>query len=161
MKDHHYAVTVSWIGNTGEGTAHYTAYHRDFTLQAAGKPPIQGSADPAFRGDPERWNPEDLLLASLSACHKLWYLHLCAVKGVTVLEYLDHPVGRMLEGNDQRKGHFTDAELRPQVVISHCSDPDLALRLHDAAHHECFIANSVNFPVTCRAAIVQRASSPL
>jgi organic hydroperoxide reductase OsmC/OhrA len=153
MKEHHYAVTVNWIGNTGEGTASYTAYQRDFNVEAPGKAPILGSADPAFRGNPERWNPEDMLLASISACHKLWYLHLCAVNSVNVLEYVDYPVGRMLEGDGQRKGHFKDAELRPQVIISSQSDLDLARRLHDDAHHECFIANSVNFPIRCSAVI--------
>ncbi|ULL07192.1 OsmC family protein [Pseudomonas putida] len=153
MKEHHYAVTVNWIGNTGEGAASYTAYQRDFNVEAPGKAPILGSADPAFRGNPERWNPEDMLLASISACHKLWYLHLCAVNNVNVLEYVDYPVGRMLEGDGQRKGHFKDAELRPQVIISSQSDLDLARRLHDDAHHECFIANSVNFPIRCNAVI--------
>ncbi len=153
MKEHTYAVTVNWTGNTGEGTASYTAYKRDFTVEGLGKAPILGSADPAFRGNSERWNPEDMLLASVSACHKLWYLHLCAVNDVNVLEYVDYPVARMVEGDGQRKGHFKDAELRPQIVISRQSDIDLAMRLHDDAHHECFIANSVNFPIRCRAVI--------
>lgn len=153
MKEHHYAVTINWTGNTGEGTASYTAYQRDFTVQSPGKAPVLGSADPAFRGNAERWNPEDMLLASISACHKLWYLHLCAVNQVSVLDYVDHPVGRMVECDGQRKGHFKDVELRPQVVISRESDIDLALRLHDDAHHECFIANSVNFPISCKALI--------
>jgi organic hydroperoxide reductase OsmC/OhrA len=156
MREHNYAVTINWIGNTGEGTASYTAYQRDFTVESPGKAPIPGSADPAFRGNPECWNPEDMLLASISACHKLWYLHLCAVNNVCVLEYVDHPVGRMIEGDGQRKGHFKEAELRPQVVISRQSDRDLAMRLHDDAHHECFIANSVNFPIKCRAVINYR-----
>lgn len=156
MKEHSYAVTVNWIGNTGDGTASYTAYQRDFNVEAPGKAPILGSADPAFRGNPERWNPEDMLLASISACHKLWYLHLCAVNKVNVLEYVDHPMGRMVEADGQRKGHFKNAELRPQVIISNESDLDLAKRLHDDAHHECFIANSVNFPITCSAAVKHR-----
>ena len=85
MKEHQYVVQVTWTGNKGYGTAGYTAYSRDFNVEAAGKVALQGSADPAFRGDPQRWNPEDMLVASLSACHKLWYLHLCAVNGVNVL----------------------------------------------------------------------------
>ncbi|QCI10753.1 OsmC family peroxiredoxin [Pseudomonas putida] len=153
MKEHTYTVDVSWQGNTGEGTASYTAYQRDFIIEASGKASILGSADPAFRGDAQRWNPEDLLLASLSACHKLWYLHICAVNKVNVLEYVDQPVAWMSEGNGERKGHFREAQLRPQVVISKHSDIDLAMRLHDQAHHECFIANSVNFPVGCQASI--------
>jgi len=153
MKEHTYAVTVKWVGNTGKGTASYTAYKRDFNVEAPGKVSMAGSADPAFRGTPGRWNPEDMLLASLSACHKLWYLHLCAVNNVNVLEYVDHPQSRMVEGDGQRKGHFTQAVLRPQIVVSSESDIDLAMRLHDDAHHECFIANSVNFPVGCEVVI--------
>ena len=157
MKEHKYAVTVTWTGNTGSGTSSYTAYQRNFDIQAPGKPTLSGSADPAFRGDPARWNPEDMLLASLSACHKLWYLHLCAVNGVQVLEYDDHPEGRMVEGDAEHKGRFTDVLLRPQVVVSSGSDTQLALRLHEDAHHECFIANSVNFPVRCEAVIQREA----
>lgn len=153
MKEHAYAVIVNWTGNTGEGTSSYTSYQRDFTVEGLGKPQILGCADPAFRGNSNRWNPEDMLLASISACHKLWYLHLCAVNNVNVLEYVDYPVARMVEGDAQQKGHFKDAELRPQIVISSQSDIDLAMRLHDDAHHECFIANSVNFPIKCRAVI--------
>ena len=91
-KQHHYRVTVTWTGNRGEGTRTYSAYGRDHVIEAAGKPAISGSSDPAFRGDSARWNPEELLLASLSACHKLWYLHLCAVSGLNVLSYQDAAV---------------------------------------------------------------------
>ncbi|TFF41993.1 OsmC family protein [Pseudomonas sp. RIT623] len=153
MKEHEYSVTVNWVGNTGKGTASYDAYTRDFTVDMPGKRTLLGSADPAFRGDQHRWNPEDMLLASLSACHKLWYLHLCAVNQVNVLEYLDQPHGRMVEGSSTRKGHFTQVVLRPRIVVSQASDIDLAMHLHEQAHHECFIANSVNFPVTCEAVI--------
>ena len=153
MKEHTYALTVNWTGNTGQGTCNYTAYQRDFSVEAQGKPALPGSADPAFRGDRSRWNPEDLLLASVSACHKLWYLHLCAVNNVNVLAYVDNPEGRMVEADGERKGHFTEIVLRPQVVVSSDSDPQVALRLHEDAHHECVIANSVNFPVRCEAVI--------
>lgn len=147
--EHRYNITVDWTGNTGSGTSSYAAYSRDHVIRAAGKPDVPGSSDPAFRGDPARWNPEDMLVASLSACHKLWYLHLCAVNGVNVLEYVDKPLGRMVEGDTQAKGRFTQVLLRPQVTISASSDRELALRMHEDAHHECFIANSVNFPVEC------------
>ncbi|MBA6099186.1 OsmC family protein [Pseudomonas juntendi] len=153
MKEHQYVVQVTWTGNKGYGTAGYTAYSRDFNVEAAGKVALQGSADPVFRGDPQRWNPEDMLVASLSACHKLWYLHLCAVNGVNVLAYVDLPLGRMVEGDDHGKGRFTHVLLRPQVTISADSDREVALHLHEDAHHECFIANSVNFPVECAAEV--------
>ncbi|WP_409278495.1 OsmC family protein [Pseudomonas defluvii] len=125
----------------------------NFVVDVPSKPALLGSADPAFRGDPRRWNPEDMLVASLSACHKLWYLHLCAVNKVNVLEYVDQVQGNMVEGDAHRKGHFTEITLRLRVTVSADSDTDLAMRLHEDAHRECFIANSVNFPVSCEAVI--------
>ncbi|MDJ0609640.1 MAG: OsmC family protein, partial [Kiloniellales bacterium] len=114
--------------------------------------PIEGSSDPAFLGDPARHNPEDLLVAALSACHMLWYLHLCAVKGVVVTAYRDAAEGTMLE--EPRKGRFTEVILRPEVTITAESDAERARQLHERAHAECFIANSVNFPVRCEPEIV-------
>ncbi|MFJ4064738.1 OsmC family protein [Pseudomonas sp. NPDC089996] len=153
MKEHTYNVTVNWEGNAGDGTSSYTAYKRNFSAQVQGKPTLLGSADPAFRGDAERWNPEDMLVASLSACHKLWYLHLCAVNAVNMLEYVDHAEGRMVEADELRKGHFTEVVLRPQIIVSADSDLELARRLHEDAHYECFLANSVSFPVRCAPSI--------
>ncbi|NMK48865.1 OsmC family protein [Achromobacter sp. Bel] len=146
--EHHYTVTVNWTGNTGTGTSSYAAYSRDHVIQAEGKPDVPGSSDPAFRGDPARWNPEDMLVASLSACHKLWYLHFCAVEGIAVLAYRDEAHGVMAE-DAARGGAFTRVTLRPEVTIRAGDDAALAAELHDRAHHFCFIANSVNFPVHC------------
>ncbi|MGC9947105.1 MAG: OsmC family protein [Bryobacteraceae bacterium] len=147
MKTHHYSVTVTWTGNTGTGTASYRSYERRYEISAGTrKPTIPGSSDPAFRGDPERWNPEELLVASISACHKLWYLHLCAEAGIVVLAYTDHAEGEMEETADG-SGRFRRAILRPQVTITANSDMAKAHELHAAAHAKCFIANSVNFPV--------------
>ena len=114
---------------------------------------MPGSSDPAFRGDPARWNPEDMLVASLSACHKLWYLHFCAVEGITVEAYRDEAHGVMAE-DPARGGAFTRVTLRPEVTIRAGDDAALAAELHDRAHHFCFIANSVNFPVHCEPRIV-------
>lgn len=86
-KSHEYQVTVEWTGNLGDGTKRYDSYDRDFVLQAENKSDIVGSSDPSFRGDATLWNPEDLLVGSLSACHKLWYLGLCSVNHITVLAY--------------------------------------------------------------------------
>jgi organic hydroperoxide reductase OsmC/OhrA len=123
-------------------------------VSAPGKPTvIAGSADPAFRGDPQRWNPEELLVASLSQCHMLWVLALCAQAGVTVTGYVDHPSGTMAETTDGG-GHFTEVVLRPTV---HLADPDQAAALtdiHERAHQLCFIANSVNFEVRCQPNVV-------
>ncbi len=145
-KQHHYAVTVTWTGNLGSGTASYRGYSRDHLIQAEGKPDIGGSSDPAFRGDPARWNPEDLLLASLSACHKLWYLGLCAEAGIVVLGYEDRAEGQMLE-TANGAGQFTSVTLRPRVTLAPGADLDKARSLHQLAHQKCFIARSVNFPV--------------
>jgi len=145
-KLHRYDVKVTWKGNEGTGTGSYRGYSRNHEVTAGAKPAIAGSSDPAFRGDPARWNPEDLLVASLSACHKLWYLGLCAQAGVTVLSYEDDALGQMVEEADGA-GQFTSVTLRPKIVIDAQSDPDVAAALHHKAHAMCFIARSVNFPV--------------
>ena len=113
MKTHQYTTHLDWTGNTGEGTATYKSYRRDFTVASAAKPPISGSSDPAFRGDPSRYNPEELLVASLSCCHMLWYLHLCSVNGIIVLSYTDDATGTM-EENPDGSGQFTSVSLNPR-----------------------------------------------
>lgn len=150
---HHYATTITWTGNTGAGTADYRSYRRDHLIESAGKPPLPGSSDPAFRGDPARYNPEELLVASLSACHMLWYLHLCAVNGIVVTAYDDRAAGVMHERTDG-SGYFTEVTLAPRVEITPESDRERAMALHDDAHRLCFVASSVNFPVRHRPEIV-------
>jgi organic hydroperoxide reductase OsmC/OhrA len=146
-KTHHYAVIVKWTGNTGTGTSGYRSYERQHEIFAeTQKPVIPGSSDPAFRGDPTRWNPEELLVAALSACHKLWYLHLCAAAGIVVVSYVDHAEGVMEETTDG-SGFFQRVILRPEVTVASGSDLARARELHDSAHAKCFIARSVNFPV--------------
>lgn len=149
-REHRYTVTVRWTGNRGTGTSAYKAYDRDHVIESVGKPAIPGSSDPAFLGDRARWNPEDLLVASTSACHKLWYLHLCAEAGIAVVDYVDEAEGTMVEGE---KGRFTQIVLRPVVTVRAGDDVDLARRLHHDAHEQCFIANSLNFPVLCEPVI--------
>jgi organic hydroperoxide reductase OsmC/OhrA len=151
-RQHAYAVTVTWTGNTGTGTAGYRAYERSHEISAAGKSMIAGSSDPSFRGDQTRWNPEELLVASLSACHQLWYLHLCAEAGVVVLAYMDEAVGVMKEAGDG-SGQFVEVTLRPRVSLAAGCDKAKAHSLHHDAHAKCFIARSVNFPVTCEPTI--------
>ena len=145
-KRHVYTVRVSWTGNEGKGTASYRAYSRAHRISAAGKPDIEGSSDPSFQGDPAKWNPEELLLASLSGCHKLWYLGLCAQAGIVVTAYEDDAEGAMLEEADGA-GQFTHVVLRPRVSLAPGSDRVRAAALHHKAHAMCFIARSVNFPV--------------
>ncbi|HEX8274118.1 MAG TPA: OsmC family protein [Longimicrobiaceae bacterium] len=146
--EHSYEVRVDWTGDLGEGTSSYRGYARDHEVTAPGKPPIPGSSDPAFRGDRARYNPEELLVASLSTCHMLWYLHLAAEAGVVVTGYRDDARGVMLETPDGG-GRFTQVTLRPVVTLREGADPDLVDSLHHRAHELCFIANSVNFPVRC------------
>lgn len=145
---HVYRATTTWTGHLGEGTRPYRGYSRSHELAIAGKPTIAGSSDPAFRGDPARHNPEDLLVASLSACHMLWYLHLCAEAGIVVTDYRDEASGAMEETADGG-GHFTEVVLRPLATVAPGADLARAAALHERAHHLCFIASSVNFPVRC------------
>lgn len=146
MKHHTYEVRVKWTGSDGEGTKTYTSYRRAHTISAEGKVPIQGSSDPSFRGDPTRYNPEELLVASLSSCHMLWYLHLCSANGVTVLDYQDAAQG-LMEEHEDGSGEFVRVLLRPHVKILAGDDRTKARGLHSAAHSLCFIARSVKFPV--------------
>jgi organic hydroperoxide reductase OsmC/OhrA len=151
-KLHHYRPTVTWTGNTGTGTSSYRAYGRSHVISAPGRADILGSSDPGFRGDGTRWNPEDLLVASVSTCHQLWYLHLCSDAGVVVLEYRDAPEGVMVETADGG-GHFTKVTLRPTIRIAPGGDVAKAQALHHDAHEKCFVANSVNFPIAVEAVI--------
>jgi organic hydroperoxide reductase OsmC/OhrA len=147
---HSYEVAVEWQGNRGTGTSDYRSYGREHLVTAKGKPDIPGSADRAFRGDIERWNPEELLLAALSQCHLLSYLHVAASHGIVVTAYSDSASGVMEQTSDGG-GHFVSATLRPLVTIAPGDDPDARLELAQSLHHEasekCFIAASVNFPV--------------
>jgi organic hydroperoxide reductase OsmC/OhrA len=159
LREHRYRTGLEWTGNTGSGTTDYTAYRRDHVITTTGKAPIAGSSDPHFRGDPQRWNPEELLVASLSACHQLWYLHLCADAGVVVTRYEDQAEGLMREAGDGG-GRFVEVVLRPRVQIRSGCDPELAASLHARAHALCFIARSVAFPVTCEPEISVAAELP-
>jgi organic hydroperoxide reductase OsmC/OhrA len=143
---HTYRVSVTWTGNDGEGTATYRSYRRDHVVSAAGRPAIDGSSDPAFRGSGARWNPEQLLVVSLSQCHMLWYLHLCAEAGVVVVDYRDEAEGTM-EENADGSGRFTSVTLRPAVAVADAAMVERAGALHHDVPARCFIARSVNFPV--------------
>ena len=143
--EHNYAVRVEWEGNRGPGTTDYKSYGREHAISAEGKHPISGSSDRAFRGDADRWNPEEMLLAALSQCHLLSYLHVAASHGIVVTAYADDAVGTMEQSRDGG-GRFTSATLRPVVTIA-AGDPELARSLHAEAAAKCFIAASVNFPV--------------
>jgi organic hydroperoxide reductase OsmC/OhrA len=147
MKDHRYETSVTWTGNSGSGTSKYNAYTRDHEVASKGKTVILGSSDPAFRGDPSRYNPEELLVASVSQCHMLWYLHLCSVAGVIVTHYVDQAEGTMVE-HDNGAGEFTNVTLNPQVTVREEIMISKADQLHAEVHQYCFIARSLNFPIT-------------
>jgi organic hydroperoxide reductase OsmC/OhrA len=144
---HRYELTLEWTGNTGPGTSSYRAYSRDHVLGAPGKAVIAGSADPAFRGDRGRWNPEELLVASLAQCHMLAYLHLCASAGVVVTAYTDAPTGVLAMDEAGDGGQISEVTLRPAVRVADQAMVDQARALHDDVPDVCFIARSVSFPV--------------
>jgi len=158
LKQHTYRSELEWTGNDGQGTKTYTSYRRDHVIRVNDKPPIPGSSDPSFRGDKTRYNPEELLVASLSSCHLLWYLHLCAVNHITVLEYRDSAEGVMRENQDG-SGEFIGVTLKPQVRIAEANKTAEADDLHHQAHLLCFISRSVNFPVKISAAVTAQVAS--
>jgi organic hydroperoxide reductase OsmC/OhrA len=148
--EHRYEVEVVWTGATTD----YRSYSRNHEVHAPGPTPIPASADPVIgRGDSSRWNPEQLLVAALSQCHMLWYLHLCTDAGIVVVDYRDAAVGIMSDSK------FTDVTLHPRVVITSPDRIDDAQALHAEAHRRCFIANSVNFPVAQEPRISARRSA--
>jgi organic hydroperoxide reductase OsmC/OhrA len=145
-KQHTYTSTLNWTGNKGEGTSGYRAYDRSYEISIANKAVIQGSSDPAFLGDRSKHNPEELLLASLSSCHMLWFLHFCAEAGVIVSSYTDQASAIMVEESNG-SGYFTEATLKPHIVVTNQLMLAQLDALHQKANQYCFIANSVKFPV--------------
>ncbi|MDR6987051.1 organic hydroperoxide reductase OsmC/OhrA [Paenarthrobacter nitroguajacolicus] len=146
LNEHHYALTVRWTGNLGEGTAGYRGYSRDHDVEIPGLPTLQGSADPTFHGDRSRYNPEQLLLAALSQCHMLSFLHVAVKHGVVVTAYEDHAEG-LMKLNRDGSGQFENVTLKPHVTIADPGHDRLMAQLHHEANQICFIARSVNFPV--------------
>ena len=158
MKNHHYTSIINWTGNTGSGTSGYKEYERSHTIQVDGKPIIEASSDPGFRGDSTKHNPEELFLASLSSCHMLWFLHLCSVHNVIVTDYMDNATGIMSEEKDG-SGRFTEVTLHPAVTVTEERMISKLDSIHAQAHKKCFIANSCNFPVKHNASYTVRKSS--
>ena len=154
-KSHQYVMHLSWTGNRGEGTSTYRAYDRSYTISINNKADLQGSADPMFRGDPTKHNPEELLVAALSSCHLLSYLNLCAVNDIVVTNYEDDAKGTMTE-DAVRGGFFTEVILNIAVTITDISKKEKAIELHHDANKLCFIANSVNFPVKHNVTILSK-----
>ena len=150
-KEHNYQAKVTWTGGWTDDKRNYRSYSREHLIEVPGKEAIRGSSDAAFRGDAGLHNPEDMLVASVSACHMLWYLHLCTVNGIVIASYVDDASGVMAETPDGA-GRFSSITLKPRIVLE-SGDPEKAMALHHEAHEKCFIANSVNFPIECEAQI--------
>lgn len=146
-KHHHYSLEVEWTGNNGIGTENYEVYSRSHLIRSAQKPIIEASSDAAFRGDVEKYNPEELFVAAIASCHMLWYLHLCADNDIVVHAYKDFPEGVLSEPAGA-PGHFSSVTLKPHVMVAEAWMLEKALSLHTQAHERCFIANSCNFPVS-------------
>jgi organic hydroperoxide reductase OsmC/OhrA len=146
IQKHHYKSQIKWTGNTGTGTRDYTSYERSHDIIIDQKNTINGSSDPAFRGEKTKHNPEELFLSSISACHMLWYLHFCSVENIIVTDYTDNAEGIMVEENNG-KGRFVEITLHPLVKINDQTKIDLATKLHEKANEYCFIANSLNLKV--------------
>ncbi|NND08774.1 MAG: OsmC family peroxiredoxin [Saprospiraceae bacterium] len=147
MKKHRYEVAVKWTGNLGAGTDHYRSYSRNHEILAREKISIPCSSDPSFRGDPARYNPEELLVSAISSCHMLWFLHLCSVREISVIEYEDDAEGLMVE-QVEGYGKFVEVKLRPRIRLSKEYDQEILRTIHDEANSKCYIAKSCNFPVT-------------
>lgn len=143
---HEFSVHVTWTGAGTEGTTSYTSYSRDHEVRMEGKPTLLGSSVPAFRGDPARYSPEDLFVASLSQCHMLWALHMAARAGVVVVGYTDRATGTM-RVESAGAGQFTEVTLHPQLTVLGDIDEETVTTIHADAHAHCFLARSVNFPV--------------
>lgn len=146
-KLHDFASSIVWTGNRGEGTRTYKGYDRTWDIALPGKDIIHCSNDPLLGGDPTKMNPEDLLISALSACHMLWYLHLASNAGIAVTDYRDDPIGHG-ETLPNGAGRFLAAVLRPKISVLEGADLEFAGELHHKVHDFCFIARSVNFPVS-------------
>jgi organic hydroperoxide reductase OsmC/OhrA len=153
-KTHDYTAQIVWTGDRGDGTRQYRGYDRTWRIVTPGKPPVDCSNEPLLGGDPAKPNPEDLLLASLAACHMLWYLHLASNAGIVVKAYEDTPLG-VGETGLRGEGRFVRALLRPKIAVERGADLAKATALHKEVHDYCFIARSVNFPISYEPAYVE------
>jgi len=158
-KEHDFNSRIEWTGNRGDGTRSYKGYDRTWQIATPGKPLIQCSNDPLLGGDPTLPNPEDLLLSALSACHMLWYLHLASAAGIVVTAYADDPVG-VGESTPDGAGRYVRAVLRPKITVEEGADLQRAEAIHHEIHRVCFIARSVNFPVTYAPEFVFASAQP-
>ena len=146
--EHNYKITAEWTGNTGEGTKNVRTYDRSHTVTVEGKPALFLTTDNAAVGDPSKLNPEDLLVSAISSCHMLSYLYVCSLEGIVITSYIDTATGIMIE-KASGGGSFKEVTLNPTFTVADESMIEKAMELHHKAHEICYIANSVNFEVTC------------
>jgi organic hydroperoxide reductase OsmC/OhrA len=154
-REHHFSTRVRWTGAQEAdprdplvpqpGAGGVSRYTRDMQVEPAGKPVILGSSSRAFKGDDARYNPEDLLLASLGECHVLTYLALAGKEKIRLLA-LEVDVNGVLALVDG-KMRFREATIVARTRVANAADSERAHALHDAAHADCFMSNSVNFPI--------------
>lgn len=144
-REHLFRSLLRWTGARTGGTTSYAEYSREYEIDIEGKPTITGSAAGPYRGDESLPNPEDMLLAAVSACHCLSYLALCAREGIVVTGYQDQALAKMTFQDGKMR--IVEAQLRPDVTVAAGTDLDRANHLHEQANAECFIANSVRFPI--------------
>jgi len=157
-KQHEYSARIVWTGNAGEGTRRYRGYARTWDIATPGKPIVHCSNDPLLGGDPALPNPEDLMLATVSACHMLWYLHLACNAGIVIHNYTDEPVA-VGETATNGAGRFLGATLRPRIEVEPGADLDKAAALHGEVYQYCFIARSINFPVAYEPDFIERPAA--
>jgi len=152
---HIFKAALNWTSNQKQEEKTSRKYAKSHKITIEGKPVLDVSAAKAFKGDPELYNPEDLLLSSLVSCHMMSYLYVCSQNGIEVLEYSDNAEAT-LEVSQDGSGRFTEVRLNPKVKIANADKIQEALELHTKANQLCFIANSCNFPVlhnaTCESA---------
>jgi peroxiredoxin-like protein len=152
-KPHEFVCNLRWTGAASGPTTNYRMYSRALSVEVPGKPPLPASSAPAFLGDGAVHNPEDMLVAALSSCHCLSYLALASRQGIEVTDYTDEANGLMEWGGATYR--FTKVVLRPVVTVKKGTDLAKARALHEEAHAACFIACSVNFPVTNEPVIIE------
>ena len=144
--NHLFKVALNWIKKEPQTDSSTRIYTKSHHISIEGKPDLEVSAAKAFKGDPNLYNPEDLLLSSLTSCHMMSYLYCCMQYKIEVISYQDHSEAT-LQVNPDGSGKIVKVDLFPEIIISNSSQIELALSLHKKANELCFIANSCNFPV--------------
>ena len=144
--NHLFKVALNWMKKDNISSSSTRIYTKSHHISIEGKPDLEVSAAKAFKGDPNLYNPEDLLLSSLTSCHMMSYLYCCMQYKIEVISYQDHSEAT-LQVNPDGSGKIVKVDLFPEIIISDSSQIELALSLHKKANELCFIANSCNFPV--------------